>query len=100
MAALIYALRCQQSDLVQEAVWAARQAYDAADFYVLSRHELDVNTEAGRQRLRNDPVVQAELQRQEVDLQVLERNESRGAKVKHLREAAEAYPVFNFEGVE
>jgi uncharacterized protein YjaG (DUF416 family) len=97
VAALIYAIECQQRDLVQDAVWAALQPFDVVTNYVESRDRLNFNSEDDKLRLERDPVVQAELQRQETDLNALVSNESQRAKIKRLREAAERFPVLDPE---
>jgi uncharacterized protein YjaG (DUF416 family) len=100
LAALIYAIKCQQGDLVQEAVWAARQPFDVVTNYVEYRDDLNYNSEADRLQLDRDPEVQTELRRQDADLRVLEGRDSRAAMVKRLREVAERSPVFDLEGLE
>lgn len=68
-AALAYALRCRQEGESQDAAWAARRAYDAIDYFV-STHENIVGNQAVAQRLAH-PLVQAELFRQQRDLDEL-----------------------------
>lgn len=89
VAALIYTMKCQQRDLTQEAVWAALQPYDVITNYVENRDHLNYNSEDDRLRLERDPLVQAELQRQDSDLQILEADKNRRAAVQHLRDEAQ-----------
>jgi len=69
--ALTYALRCRGSGLVQEAVWAARRAYDALDDYIINQEHIDTNIKGGEERVLNHPLMQAELSRQARDLEEL-----------------------------
>jgi uncharacterized protein YjaG (DUF416 family) len=98
MAALIYAIKCQQRDLTQEAVWAARQAIESASRFVEIRDGRDAKTPDDMRRLDSDPVVQAELGRQAADLDVLVGSDRREAKIMRVREAAERSPVIVVEG--
>jgi uncharacterized protein YjaG (DUF416 family) len=88
VAALIYAMECQKQDRIQEAVWAALQPYDVITSYVDNRDHLNYNSKDDRLHLERDPLVQAELQRQETDLKVLEGSDPRQAMVKRLRDQA------------
>lgn len=58
-----YALRALQTGEPQEAAWAARRAYNAADYHVM--HRLGIE---GDSQLLAHPIVQAELLRQRRDL--------------------------------
>lgn len=100
MAALIYAVQCQQRDLTQEAVWAARQAIESVTRFVEIRDGRDARSPEDMLRIDSDPIVQTELQRQEADLEVLEGSDGRESKVKRIREAAERSPAIVLEGVE
>jgi uncharacterized protein YjaG (DUF416 family) len=69
-AAVAYALRALETSDPQEAAWAARRAYEAADRFVIDR--LDVRLDAaGEARVMAHPVVQAEISRQLRDLREL-----------------------------
>jgi uncharacterized protein YjaG (DUF416 family) len=67
-AALAYALRSWKTGDSQEAAWAARRAYEALDDFVINRLGIDVNNPGARDRVRQHPLVQAELARQQRDL--------------------------------
>lgn len=67
-AAVAYALRCEANGEPQEAAWAARQAYEAVDFYVVHKNGVDVNAPDAELKILSHPVVQAELGRQDRDL--------------------------------
>lgn len=67
-AALTYALRCRRNGLVQEAIWAARRAYDALDEYIINHENINTNVKGGEERILNHPLMQAELSRQARDL--------------------------------
>jgi uncharacterized protein YjaG (DUF416 family) len=70
-ASVMYALRCWQSGASEEAAWAARRAYEAADHYVINRENIDTNGAGGETRVLSHPIVQAELIRQRRDLDEL-----------------------------
>jgi uncharacterized protein YjaG (DUF416 family) len=67
VAALAYALRCRQNGEAQEAVWAARRVYEALDHFVLNRDDIDTNSAAAEERVVADPLIQAEISRQDRD---------------------------------
>jgi uncharacterized protein YjaG (DUF416 family) len=101
--ALAYALRCRENGLASEAAWAARRAYEAVTYFC--EHLEDNNT--GKVRMLDysqrrsecarhlaNPLVQAELARQQRDLDELLRD---AITVPQLRkrsreEAAEFLP--------
>jgi uncharacterized protein YjaG (DUF416 family) len=71
LCALAYAIYCWLSADPQEAVWAVRRAYEAADqaaIRILAVHQASAAAEA---LIRGHDVVQRELARQHVDLQDL-----------------------------
>lgn len=65
-AAVVYTLRALRGGNPQEAGWAARRAYEAVDHYVAYTLGLEDENE-----ILNHPLVQAELARQERDLDEL-----------------------------
>lgn len=70
VAAVAYALRALETSEPQEAAWAARRAYEAADRFVIDR--LDVRLDVGGEaRVLAHPIVQAEISRQLRDLREL-----------------------------
>ena len=69
--ALAYALRCRKSGESQEAAWAGRCGYEAADYWATHAGGVDLSAPDGEERALHHPVVQAELRRQEVDLEEL-----------------------------
>jgi len=84
--AIAYTLRALESGEPQEAAWAARRAYEAADHHVM--HRLGVEDES---QVLTHPVVQAEFSRQRRDLEELmgARQESAGLFAR-LRDRAKA----------
>jgi len=70
--ALAYAVACHQSEDPQQAVWAARQPYDAIDLWVATPSEIDFNEPGVEGRVASAPLIQAELSRQSRDLYDLE----------------------------
>lgn len=64
--AIAYTLRAIESGEPQEAAWAARRAYEAADHYVI--HRLGIE---GESQVLAHPIIQAELSRQRRDLEEL-----------------------------
>ena len=73
IAALAYSFRCLATGSSQEAAWAARRVYEALDCYVTQRDSTDVSSAEGERRVLADPLVQAELIRQQRDLDALGR---------------------------
>ena len=70
-AALAYALRCRRDGSVQDAVWAARRAYNALDDYIITQENIDTHIAGGEERILNHPLMQTELFRQARDLEEL-----------------------------
>jgi hypothetical protein len=71
-ASVAYAIGARLTDDPQEAAWAARRAFEAVDYFVMS--QIDSTTIMG-EHLRfalSQPIVQAELRRQQADLQDLQ----------------------------
>lgn len=83
VAATTYALRALESGAPQEAAWAARSAYEAMDYYV--SNDLGAGDDA-----RNHPIVQAELARQEKDLEDLATSPDEASVIRQIRERAKA----------
>jgi uncharacterized protein YjaG (DUF416 family) len=76
VSAVAYALRCRQSGEPQEAAWAARRAYEALDHFVIIREKTDLKKPGGELRALSHPLVQAELLRQQRDLNELHKADS------------------------
>jgi hypothetical protein len=95
-AALAYALRCRKTGESQEAAWAARCCYEALDHFVINRDDIDTNEAGAEAVVVADPLVQAELIRQQRDLEVLRLHgeEKDMAARLRLRAIAEASLVF------
>jgi uncharacterized protein YjaG (DUF416 family) len=70
-AALAYALRCRQNGEAQEAAWAARRVYEALDYFVIERDDIDTNLPGAEDRVLDDPLIQKELDRQQRDIDEL-----------------------------
>jgi hypothetical protein len=69
LTALAYCLRCMHSNFdAQEAAWAARHLYEAADQYAIDNHEVSPYEPGGEVALLGSAVIQAELRRQVRDL--------------------------------
>jgi uncharacterized protein YjaG (DUF416 family) len=96
-AALAYALRCRKTGESQEAAWAARCCYEALDHFVVNRDDIDVNEAGATEAVVADPLVQAELARQQRDLDDLRVDEGLEDVVARLRlrAIAEASLVFD-----
>lgn len=68
-AAVAYALRTQLSDDPQEAIWGARQLYEAADYAAQQQNaDLELNDPGAEELLLCTPVVQEALAGIEHDL--------------------------------
>lgn len=70
-AAVAYAIRSRLSSHPREAAWAARQVYEALDFRIVTRDDIDLNAPGAEDRIAEDPLIQAELARQARDLETL-----------------------------
>jgi hypothetical protein len=68
LSALAYSLRCLQSGDAQEAAWAAGRAYEALDYFVTIRDDISPNELGAAARVLSDPLIQAELERQALDI--------------------------------
>jgi uncharacterized protein YjaG (DUF416 family) len=85
--AVIYALRSRRSGLAQEAAWAATRACDALDDFVVNHEDIDTNVPESMSRVLAHPLIQAELARQQRDLEELLQG---SATVQGLRERSKA----------
>jgi uncharacterized protein YjaG (DUF416 family) len=93
-AAVAYALRCRKSGESQEAAWAARRCYEALDHFVVNRDNIDTNAPGAEERIFGDPLVQAELLRQQRDLDdLMNAGIENAVTMIHLRAKDEA-PLF------
>ena len=70
-AAVAYALSALLNDSAQEAAWAARQVYEALDYRITTRDDIDFNTIGVQEQVEADQIVQRELARQLRDLDLL-----------------------------
>lgn len=66
--AVVYALSCWESGDLQDAVWAALNGYEAADFLAREEVDLDPNDRSTEVVLLAHPLVQRELAQQGEDL--------------------------------
>lgn len=90
-AALAYAFRTRHTGRSQEAVWAARRAYEALARYASNREHIDMDKPCAEEVVASHPLVQAELARQRRDLDDLAMAAGTGdldAKLAALRERA------------
>ena len=96
-AALAYALRCRKTGESQEAAWAARCCYETLDHFIVNRDDIDINDAGATEAVTADPLVQAELARQQRDLDDLLMDEGREDVVVRFRSraVAEASLVFD-----
>ncbi|GAC1477129.1 MAG: hypothetical protein NVS1B16_08040 [Pseudarthrobacter sp.] len=69
--AVAYAIRSWLTGDAQEACWAARQIYEALDFWVTTRDNLDLNAKGAEAWIMTHPLIQEELARQCQDLEEL-----------------------------
>jgi uncharacterized protein YjaG (DUF416 family) len=69
--ALAYVLRCRLEGQAREAGWAARCAYEALDHYVINEADIDPNRPGGEGEVLSHALMQAELKRQDRDLEQL-----------------------------
>ena len=70
-AAVAYALCTRQNGKSQEAAWAARRAWEALDDFVTTQEDIDTDIPGEYERVLSNPLVQAELMRQQRDLSEL-----------------------------
>ena len=68
---LCYALRCRKNGEAQEAAWATQALYDTLDHFVINKEAIDVNQPGAETKVESHPLIQAELERQERDLEEL-----------------------------
>lgn len=99
MAAVAYAAQAQLTGETDKAVWAARQAHEAAALYVRRRDRLNLRSESEAALLDRDPVVQEELSRQDRDLDMLGGDTPRDAKLSDLRHSAQEAHLFELDSV-
>ena len=71
-ASVAYAIRARLADDPQNAAWAARRAYSAVDHFIMSQIHSTRITREHPQFILSHPLVQAELRRQQADLEALE----------------------------
>lgn len=81
VAAVMYAWDAQGSASAQAAAWAARRGYEARDRLVSEALDVDFKLEGAEQRILEHRIVQAELQRQANDLELLAASGDRTATV-------------------
>jgi uncharacterized protein YjaG (DUF416 family) len=87
---LVYALRARLNGEAQEAAWSALVAYEALDNFVINHEDIDTNEPAGEHKVLSHQLVQAELARQQRDLEDLLAADGRDLKgvFSRLRERA------------
>lgn len=97
-AAIAYTVRCQKNGNSQEAAWAARQIYEAVDFYVINRRSIDTEQPDVESIILRDPLIQAELKRQKRDLSDLSATQQNQVlkiidqlRIRSLREGSELF---------
>jgi uncharacterized protein YjaG (DUF416 family) len=70
-AAVAYAFSVRLTGDSQDAAWAARRAYEALDYFVVTHAAIDRNVPGAEARILSDPRIQQELTRQRRDLDEL-----------------------------
>jgi uncharacterized protein YjaG (DUF416 family) len=70
-AAAVYAIEAQLTGDSQSALWAARRAYNAVDYHVMSDFPSGILPKSAEEEILSHPVVQAELHRQQQDMAML-----------------------------
>lgn len=71
VSAVAYALRCRQNGKARESAWSARRSYETLDHYVVHTENIDMNDVGAELRVLAHGLVQAELMRQQRDLDYL-----------------------------
>jgi uncharacterized protein YjaG (DUF416 family) len=71
-AAVAYALRCRENGQSTDSAWAARRAYEAVDHFVIAKMGIDISTPGANEAVLSSPLVQAELARQQRDIDELQ----------------------------
>lgn len=85
----VYALRAKLRGEAQEAAWAARVAYEGLDNVAINAENIDTNTPGEEHRVLSHPLVQAELARQQRDIDELLAGKQDPAKlIARLRQRA------------
>lgn len=87
LASLAYTIRCLLSSNAQEAAWAARRTYEAADQAAIRQLDIQPGTVDSESLILRHEIVQRELERQALDLQTLERNSAQEV-LSHLKSRA------------
>jgi uncharacterized protein YjaG (DUF416 family) len=82
-AAVAYALTSRQTGETQEAIWAARQVYEALDHFIIARDRIDINSSGAEGTIMSHPLMQNELQRQDRDLRDLASGMQQFSSVAH-----------------
>jgi uncharacterized protein YjaG (DUF416 family) len=85
-AAVAYAVRGRMTGEPQEAAWAARRVYESIDRYVFAMTGLSQGDPNDELTVLSHPLVQAELARQQRDLEDLRRFTSSGFSQSDLRQ--------------
>jgi hypothetical protein len=88
--ATAYALRTRIRDDVQQAAWAARIAYEALDDFIVNSGNIDTNKPGAENRVLAHPLVQAELARQDRDLDDLRDHADSAHIIANIRDRARA----------
>jgi uncharacterized protein YjaG (DUF416 family) len=97
--ALVYALCTRQNGKSQDAMWAARRAYDALDHFVTNQEDIDPSTAGAEERILSNPLIQAEFIRQQRDLRELSAlvPEDQPTLVQKIRQRAKAESIDVFK---
>jgi uncharacterized protein YjaG (DUF416 family) len=91
-AAIAYALRCRENGRSVESAWAARRAYEALDHMVITKMGIDTNRSGAGEEVLSSSLIQAELSRQQRDLDELLAGDLQdiGSVARRMRQRARA----------
>lgn len=93
----VYALRAKLAGEAQESALAARVAYEAVDNFVINNENIDTNGPGEARRVSMHPLVQAELGRQQRDLDELDDGtQDQSLLIARLRDRARAEAAIFF----
>ncbi|MEM8963560.1 MAG: DUF416 family protein [Acidobacteriota bacterium] len=85
-AALAYAFQARKSGDPQYPAWAARRVYEAVDSFVVAETDAVIGESETEQKIVAHPLVQAELARQERDIELLEAADFEAPQLEAMRQ--------------
>lgn len=101
-ASVSYAISARLTGSTKEAVAAAFQVYEALDYRVTNRDDVDLNLPGAEEQVVSDPLIQLELIRQQANIEELKQaveNDTLEAATAQLRRRAQVdgRTVFDFQ---